>query len=102
MLPLKLCWSLTPWKVQGSTIRGKLLANLGINEPSSGLAYVVFSRVRRFKDIAIEGGLCWDRLTNKINLKNDFRERRKYEMEVLLPKSALTLQRHTEENGINI
>ena len=75
MLPLKLCWSLTPWKVQGSTVRGKLLANLGLNEPSSGLAYVVFSRVRRFKDIAIEGGLCWDRLTNKINLKTDFKER---------------------------
>ena len=41
MLPLELCWSLTPWKVQGSTARGKLLANLGLTETSSGLAYVV-------------------------------------------------------------
>ena len=79
MLPLKLCWSLTPCKVQGSMVHGKFLANLGLTEPSSGLAYVFFSRVHRFKDIAIGegGGLCWDRLTNKINLESEFKERRK-------------------------
>ena len=100
MLSLKLCWSLTLWKEQVSTVRGKVLANLGITETSSGLSYVVFSRLRRFKDIAIEGGLCVDRLTNKINLKSEFKERRKYKMEVLLPISALTLQRYISENVI--
>ena len=100
MLPLQLCWSLTPWKVQGSTVRGKLLASLGLTEPSSGLVYRFFLRVSRFKDISIEGGLYWDRLTSKINLKSEFKERRNYKMEVLLPKLALTLQRYRAANGM--
>ena len=43
MLPLKLCWAFTPWKVQGQTIPGKLLATLGVTEKEAGLSYVVFS-----------------------------------------------------------
>ena len=48
------------WKVQGQNIHGKLVATLGKSEMSSGLSYVVFSRVRLFLDIAIDGGLTWD------------------------------------------
>ena len=93
-IPLKLSWSFTPWKVQGQTIRGKLVATLGKSEMSSGLSYVVFSRVRRFSNIAIECGLTWDRLTTKITSKKKFLERVKYEKDVLVIKSMETERRY--------
>ena len=43
MLPLKLSFSFTPWKVQGQTIRGKVVGTLGTLEKADGLTYVVFS-----------------------------------------------------------
>ena len=33
-IPLKLSWSFTPWKIQGQTIRGKLVATLGKSKMS--------------------------------------------------------------------
>ena len=97
-IPLKLYWSFTPWKVQGQTIRGKFVATLGKTEMSSGLSYVVFSRVRRFSDIAIDGGLTFDRLTTKITSKQKFRERVKYEKEVLITKSTETERRYIDND----
>ena len=97
-IPLKLSWSFTPWKVKGQTIRGKLVATLGKTEMSSGLSYVVFSPVRRFSDIAIDGGLTFDRLTTKITSKQKFRERVKYEKEVLITKSTETERRYIDND----
>ena len=65
---------------------------------SSGLSYVVFSRVRRFSDIAIDGGLTFDRLTTKITSKQKFRERVKYEKEVLITKSTETERRYIDND----
>ena len=71
-----------------------MVANLGKTERSPGLSYVVFSRVRRFTCVAVDGGLTWDRLTSKITSGKKFRERVDYEKEVLIPKSLETESRY--------
>lgn len=54
MLPLKVSYSFTPC--------GKVVGTLGTLEKADGLTYVVFSRVRKFDDIAVDGGITWQRL----------------------------------------
>ena len=81
--------------------RFSLVATLGKSEMSSGLSYVVFSRVRRFSDIAIDCGLTWDRLTSKISSKKKFRERVEYEKEILVTKSIATEIRYIENVTLN-
>jgi len=68
MLPLRLAWAWTIWKVQGQTIDGKVVVlDLGRKEAEHGLSYVAFSRVRRFQDIGIKGGISKVRLTTLIS-----------------------------------
>ena len=62
MVPLKLCYAWTIWKAQGQTIRGKVVVDLGKTEKEHGLSYTAFSRVTRFNDIGIVGGLSKERL----------------------------------------
>ena len=70
MFPLRLCYAWTIWKAQGQTIRNKIIVSLGNTEKEHGLTYTAFSRVQRFSDIGITGGITFDRLCNKIrNLK---------------------------------
>ena len=66
MLPLKLAWAWTTWKAQGQTISGKLVALLGPTEKEHGLTYTAFSRVTRFSNLGITGGLTFERFTSKI------------------------------------
>ena len=69
------------------------MANLGKTERSPGLLYVVFSRVRRFTCVVVDGGLTWDCSTSKITSSKKFCERVDYENEVLIPKSLETERR---------
>ena len=66
MVPLKLCYAWTIWKAQGQTIRGKVVVDLGKTEKEHGLSYTAFSRVTRFNDIGVIGGLSRDRLIGKV------------------------------------
>ena len=91
MIPLKLCYAFTPWKIQGQTIDKKLVATLGRLERSNGLTYVIFSRVRRFKDIAIDGGLCFTRLATRIGSATSFKYRVQMEKELLEVKHSDTV-----------
>ena len=67
MISLKLCWAFTPWKVQGQTLGDTCIGELGGNERSDGMTYVIFSRVRKFSDVAIDDGLTYARLTRKVS-----------------------------------
>ena len=91
MLPLKLCYAFTPWKIQGQTIDNKLVGTLGTLEKSNGLTYVIFSRVRRFKNIAIDGGLTYSRLSNRIGSSVSFKYRVSMEKKLLQPKHLKTV-----------
>lgn len=75
MLPLRLAWAWTIWKVQGQTVDGNVVVNLGPKEAEHGLSYVAFSRVRRFCDIGIIGGVSGDRLTTKISNQEKLKQR---------------------------
>ena len=66
MLPLRLAWAWTIWKAQGLTILGKVIAHLSNKEREHGLTYTVYSRVRRFGDIGIMGGLTMLRFINAV------------------------------------
>ena len=66
MLPLKLAWAWTAWKVQGHTIKGKIVLHLGKKEAESGVTYVSFSRDTIFSNIRIYDGVSKNRLTSKI------------------------------------
>ena len=66
MLPLKLCWAWIGWKVQGMTIRDKIVAYLGKKEAEHGITYVMLSRVRKFLDIGIKDGIGKSRLCEAI------------------------------------
>ena len=44
---------------------GQLESTLGTLEQADGLTYVVFSRVRKFDDIAVDGGITWQRLNTR-------------------------------------
>ncbi len=68
MIPLKLSFAWTMWRVQGQAIRDKVVLHLGKKEKEHVLTYTGFSRVMKFIDIAIAGGLSLDRLTK--NEKN--------------------------------
>jgi Helitron helicase-like domain at N-terminus/PIF1-like helicase len=75
MVPLKLAWAWTIWKVQGQTINGKVVVDLGAKEMEHGLSYVAFSRVRRFKDIGIMGGIPLQRITSQISNQEKLKNR---------------------------
>ena len=75
MIPLKLAWAWTIWKVQGQTVDGKVVVNLGRKEAEHGVSYVAFSRVRRFQDIGIIGGVSGDRLTTQISKQEKLKHR---------------------------
>jgi len=53
MLPLQLCYAWTVCKVQGQTLRGKVVTSIGEKEVEHGLTYTVFSRVRRASNLGI-------------------------------------------------
>ena len=69
MLPLKLSWAWTIHKAQGQTIRDKVILDLGKQEMSLVLLYVVFSRATRLSNIGIVGGITKERLTTVIQKK---------------------------------
>ena len=77
MIPLKLAWAWTIWKVQGQTVDGKVVVNLGRKEAEHGVSYVAFSRVRRFQDIGIVigRGVSRDRLTSQISKQEKLKHR---------------------------
>ena len=54
ILPLKLCWAWTIWKVQGMTIPTKVVVSLTSREKEHGLTYVTFSRVTKFSNLGIK------------------------------------------------
>ena len=62
MLPLKLCWAWTGWKVQGMTIPRSIVVHLGKTEADHGITCVMFSRVRKFSDIGTKDGIDKQRL----------------------------------------
>lgn len=99
MFPIKLCYSWTAWKSQVQTITGKVVCHLGDQEKEDGLAYVIFSRVRRLDPMGIDGGLTLERLTSKINKRKTFRCRVKFEEEILNPKSERTKNKYNEIFG---
>ena len=66
MLPLRLCYAWTVWKVQGQTLKGKVVASLGTKEAEHGLTYTVFSRVTKASDLGIIGGFPKVRLITKV------------------------------------
>ena len=99
MLPIKLSYAFTPWKVQGQTIRSKVVGNLGTLERSDGLTYVIFSRVRRFDDIAIDGGMTWQRISTKISNRVSFQKRKQMERVLLKAKIDDTLLKYEELFG---
>ena len=90
IFPLHLCWAFSPWRIQGQTINNTLVANLGKSEKSPGLSYVFFSRLRKFSNLLIDGGLTFDCLTNKILSNKRFKDRVKYKWQVLEVKTRLT------------
>ena len=66
MLPIRLCYAWTIWKVQGQTLKSKVVASLGKKEADHGLTYTVFSRVTKASDLGIIGGFPKDRLITKV------------------------------------
>ena len=62
MLPLKLCWAWTAWKVQGMTIPYKIVANLIKYEKEHIITYFVFSRATIFSNISIKDSITLNRL----------------------------------------
>ena len=99
MIPLKLSYAFTPWKVQGQTITGKIVGDIGVTEKSDGLTYVLFSRVRKFSDVGIDGGLTYARLTRKIKTRVSLQRRILFEESVLKPLANNTLLTYEEEFG---
>ena len=91
MVPLKLLYAFTPQKIQGQSISGKVVGELGENERSDGLTYVIFSRVRRFDDVAIDGGMTFARITRKIRDRNSFQRRLESEKNILESRVRSTL-----------
>ena len=88
-----------PWKVQGQTIRGKVVGTSGTLEKADGLTYVVFSRVHKFDDIAVDGGITWQQLNTRINTRKTFLVRKDMEKELLESKVEDTLLRYEELFG---
>ena len=66
MLPIKLAWAWTTWKVQGQTLMGKVVIHMGKTEKEHGLTYTAFSRATRLRNLGIDGGFYFDRFTSKI------------------------------------
>ena len=54
MLPLKLCWAWTVWKVQGMTIRTKVVVCLMDKEREYEQTYIALSRVTKFSNLGIK------------------------------------------------
>jgi len=79
MLPLKLSFAWTMWKLQGQTIRGTIVLHLGDREREHGLTYTGFSRVTKLINIAIAGGLSFERLTYTIRKGGKMKRRIKEE-----------------------
>jgi hypothetical protein len=79
MLPLRLCYAWTVWKVQGQTLKGKVVASLGTKEAEHGLTYTVFSRVTKASDLGIIGGFPKDRLITKVAKNSKMVPRQKEE-----------------------
>ena len=97
MIPLKLSYAFTPWKIQGQTIKGEIVGDVGVNEKNDGLTYVLFSRVRKFSDVGIDGGLTYARLTRKIKNRVSMQRRILFEEEVLKPLAHNTLLTYIDE-----
>ena len=66
MFPIRLCYAWTIWKAQGQTLTNKVVLSLGDIEREHGLTYTAFSRVKRFSDLGLKGGLTHNRLTLKV------------------------------------
>ena len=75
MLPIKLCWAWTVWKVQGMTIPDKAVVRLTDYEPEHGYSYVAFSRLTRLTDIGLEDGITKNRLCSSIRKHSKMKRR---------------------------
>ena len=96
MLPLKLSFAWTMWRVQGQTIRSKVVLHLGKTEKEHGLTYTGFSRATKFQNIGIAGGLPLSRLTTKI--ANQSKMKRRIKEEKKLAKLAAQTRRNVVNN----
>jgi hypothetical protein len=65
--PLRLAFAWTPWKVQGQTFHGKVLADLGCRERDHGLTYTVMSRVTQLRNLCFINGFTFNRFVPGIN-----------------------------------
>ena len=86
-------------KIQGQTICSKVVGNLGTQERSDGLSYVIFSRVHKFDDVAIDGGMTWEHITKKISNRVSFQKRKEMERTLLKAKIEETLLKYEELFG---
>ena len=95
MFALRLCYAWTIWKVQGQTLRSKVVAHLGEVEKEHGLSYTVFSRVTKPSNLGLIGGLSRERLTQKILSQAKMKPRMKEEkrLEKFVRKTLAFLNR---------
>ena len=78
MILLKCCWAWTYWKVQGQTIRDKVVYAIGNSEAEHGVSYVMFSCVCWFSDIGLLNGINATHL-QKVKKKEMFAQRLTFE-----------------------
>ena len=75
-----------PPKVQGQTIRSKIVFHLGKEEKEHGLKYTAFSRATRFGNVGIYNGYEISRLSTKIrwhpNISARLSEERRFDQMV--------------------
>jgi hypothetical protein len=104
MIPLRLAWAWTIWKAQGQTYTGKVIANLSDREKEHGLTYVVFSRVKKLRNLGIIGGLSLERFTTRIQQQKKMRPRREEErrMQELAVETVRILNQLREDGTIAV
>ena len=93
--PLNLCWSITPWKAQGSSYHTPCQLNFGDNERTAGTAYVVDTRVTTIDHIYCPNPPTFQRFTEEITKKPGFKFRQ-IEESRLKHLSSITLLRYNE------
>ena len=71
---LKFCWEWTVSELQGQSIEGKVLSELGISENDHGLTYTSFSRITKFGDFGLFNGITSNRLINSVFKKRGPKE----------------------------
>jgi ATP-dependent DNA helicase PIF1 len=97
MFPLRLCYAWTIWKVQGQSIRGPVVIDIGDAELSDGLTYTAITRCTNPKNLCFLRGITKCRLTEAIakkgrNGRQSAFEARRQEEDRLDQKAAETVR----------